>query len=223
MKLSKREKILLVVLAVLILIFVGWRFLIGPALEKKAALESTVENLSFQKEQMNAVLASEGEIRQALADAYKAMDTEEYFYRNLSVSEVDRMISQYAADAGVTLNALVISTAQTSELMRYQPQPSVLFSTLREQRLKFDEAAQKNFAADTEGISGSDDTTAISIPVFVCQAEVNGKTANVVAMVDAINKTGRSIYVTATGSGLDNIEAGVYRDTVTINVYFLED
>lgn len=225
MKLSRREKVLLGILAVLLLVFVGWRMLVGPAIEEHNTLVSSVENLTFQKSQMDATIAGAATIHNDLAEAWKTMDTESYFYRDLNAAEVDRLLSEFAAKNSVTIVEMEIAPAEAAVSVKYSPSVSVLDSTLREQRMKFDLQAAQSYYSEIEGIFAAEDENPITVPLYRCTLTVSGRTANVAAMADAINSAGRSIYVTAIGAGYgsDNIEGGVFKDTFSVNVYFLED
>lgn len=225
MKLTRREKLLIGILVVLIAGFAGWKFLLNPALQEKMDLESSIEDLSLRKAQVEEIASEADTIKQNLKDAYSEMNTESFFYHGLTSAQADRLLSAFAKAHSVTISEMTISEPEVVGLDGFIPNIAPLFSSFREQRIKFDQQATEKYLSDAAGLPDTEtDESVITIPLCRCVLAVSGKAADVAAMVDEINSAGRSIYVSGFGDQITgNIENGIYEDSIYVNIYFLED
>ena len=119
---TERDKRLLFVLSVLVIIVAIGYWGIRPQVKRFNKLESLVEQQEEQKKVNQLKIANVGAI-QAQADEYEAKVAEEKdeFYQIMNSSEIDRMMTQLAIEKGLEIYNLQFSMPKSpSNRMAYQ-------------------------------------------------------------------------------------------------------
>ena len=118
MRLSKRECVLLTVLAVLLIWYVGAGRILEPAAERRREAEGRLEQVEYQracvetylsKGEVDAGKASAGDV---LAEDVLAEDSGEFFFAEMDDVTADRLLQDMAAKAGVRIRKMEIGAAE---------------------------------------------------------------------------------------------------------------
>ena len=112
MVLSKREKILLYILALLVILLASWTYIINPVLNANRQAKLEYEAAQAEREQMEMLMPSLIGADSRLSDEKIRALSDSYFYKNLRDTQIDRMLQQTAYDSGVTLTSVTINPAQ---------------------------------------------------------------------------------------------------------------
>lgn len=113
MTLSKREKTLLFILALLVILLVSWMYVITPMLQ--ANQEAKLAYVAAQEEQaqMEAIMPTLIGADERLAAEQERAAQENYFFKNIIDTKIDWMIQDVARlSGGVKLHKVVINPAQ---------------------------------------------------------------------------------------------------------------
>lgn len=113
MTLSKREKTLLFILALLVILLVSWMYVITPMLQ--ANQEAKLAYVAAQEEQaqMEAIMPTLIGADERLAAEQERAAQENYFFKNIIDTKIDWMIQDVARlSGGVELQRVVINPAQ---------------------------------------------------------------------------------------------------------------
>ena len=115
-ELSKREKILIFIAVIVVLVFVAFQFFIMPVYSKYTAKSDEYYNLSYEKEQLDMKIQSEELTRNNYIDLEKDfMEIKESYPAVMSNEELDRMITGLCLENKLNPVMLEISVEETAE------------------------------------------------------------------------------------------------------------
>lgn len=119
-KLSRREQILIYILVLLMIIVVGWYFMISPAMEKNTTLKQQRENLEFELESKKAVYETNIDVNGATKKAKDELAS--YYDKFMSIMndyEIDVYFSELAVKYGLIPVDLTINEAAETEIKSF--------------------------------------------------------------------------------------------------------
>lgn len=233
MKLSKREKILLIILGCLVFVFISWRVVLTPAITQYYAHKQAIANLNAQIGDLETMAGTQPALLSNLQKAKETMESETYFYRDLSSADVDRMLSSLASQNKMDATRIAIKQTEATEVTPFISAAPVMMDSLLRQRLLFDTDAQQRHASDTELLQQQSvqqkNTNTLTVPTYACEMDVSGTSDNLAALLAAINSTGHSMYLTKVTTpkpayelgDKQNITDGTFTGTLFIQVYYL--
>ena len=98
-KLSRREQILIYILVLLMVVVVGWYFMISPAMAKNTTLKQQRDNLEFELESKKAVYETNIDVNAAIKKAKdELVDYHNKFMSIMNDYEIDVYFSELAAE-----------------------------------------------------------------------------------------------------------------------------
>jgi len=114
--LSKRERILIFIAAIVVLVFVAFQFFIMPAYNKYTAKLDEYDNLSYEKELLDMEFRSEELTRNNYIDFEKEfIEIKERYPVVMSNEELDRMMTGLCLENKLNPVMLEISVEETAE------------------------------------------------------------------------------------------------------------
>ena len=113
-KLSKREKIEITIIAVILVLFVYFKFIVSPISQKNSELSSSISQLNSKYDEMN-LLKSENSNYQNSINKLKNIYNESIIGIPLQIkdAEIENTISTYCTKEALTINTLSFN-AQTN-------------------------------------------------------------------------------------------------------------
>lgn len=114
MRLSKRECVLLTVLAVMLIWYVGAGRILEPAAERRREAKGQLEQMEYRRTCVEKYLSKVGAgLGRDLAGEIPADDTGEFFLAELDDVAADRLLQDMAARAGVRIRKMEIGEVET--------------------------------------------------------------------------------------------------------------
>lgn len=220
MKLTKREKILLSILGLLIFWWLVVSIGILPALNQVSEAKAEIQVMDQQKNQMKAVLERYQNIDQMIDKEKEKKSGEDFFYRNIDDVFIDRTLQALAVKHQVTITDNEIADPQTTAV-------DPLFSELRILNYPIRDAAAalmgNNQVEETEK-PDSTSTEEQVLPLYSNTVMIAGPIENVMNFIEEIRSFGKSVSVSEIGSNTaENLSGDNFYDQVVINFYFIED
>ena len=119
-KLSRREQILIYILVLLMVVVVGWYFMISPAMAKNTTLKQQRDNLEFELESKKAVYETNIDVNAAIKKAKdELVDYHNKFMSIMNDYEIDVYFSELAAEYNLTPVDLTINEASETEIKSF--------------------------------------------------------------------------------------------------------
>lgn len=116
-KLSKREQILVYVLVMLMIVVVGWYFMISPAMDKNISLKKQKENLEYELASKEAVYESNIDVNSETKKAKGELAAyNDKFMSIMNDYEIDVYFSELAVEYNLTPVDLTINEASETEI-----------------------------------------------------------------------------------------------------------
>lgn len=209
MTLSKREKILLYILALVIVITGGWIGVITPLQNQVLQQTNILEDLRAKQQEIEMMLPALEGVEERLADEEARRQSESYFYRNLQDVFIDRTISDIAQRNGASIKEIRIDNPVMGVLTPFQAY---------------------SYQMEEAGASSSDDSqsaeteaTGPTTPLYQCTVSIFGTEAACIGAIAELNDLGKSAYV----SEFSLIQAprtsaeGPFTCEIRVNFYFL--
>ncbi len=218
--LTKREKLLLTVLGLILLFGGGIYYLLIPAYNGYTESKTTLNDLKFQEQTMDVQLASLKGIDQLLLAEQARATANTYFYRLIDASYIDEILQDTARSYATTPTAVTITDAAYADLTKYTTPKNALTTT---KPVATSDASAANTDTGTAGDSAADTASGYSLPNYIATMTLTGGGENIVAVAQAINNFGRSCYVSGLTMTVNPIDPTnqTFTGTITINYYFL--
>lgn len=126
MKMSYRDKCILVALIFIITVLVGGLTIIKSSVEKLQATTITHKQKKQEEADVKAKLATKGDLEKQIDDTYKELKKEsEYFLPEMKTYQIDQYVSAFFAgseeegDEGLVIKSLSISEATAEDIEYY--------------------------------------------------------------------------------------------------------
>ncbi len=232
MKLSKREKILLGILAFVLLLGGGVMGLLKPSWAAYTEAKRTLEETEAKKDEIQMILPALADIEDRLHTEEARKWNESFFYRDLQDVFIDRTVTALAAESGVALTTVFIDDPVLGAV---QPFGGAAFVLAPEEAATAegggDPYADVNTAEDaadqTENTKKKEQTeSGYSAPLYRCRVEGVGTESACVAYLAGLNLLGQSAYVSdfsiTRQEDAEGGYTGQYAVQATIQFYFLQ-
>jgi len=118
-KLSRREQILIYILVLLMVVVVGWYFMISPAMAKNTTLKQQRDNLEFELESKKAVYETNIDVNAIKKAKDELVDYHNKFMSIMNDYEIDVYFSELAAEYNLTPVDLTINEASETEIKSF--------------------------------------------------------------------------------------------------------
>lgn len=205
---SKREKILLYILALVILLAGGWMGIIIPSLTQKQKAQEELRALEAQQHQIDTIVSALDGVEERLAAEQERAKENQYFYTALKGSEIDRLVQSVLQEKGVKGEAVILQGPLLGELSAYTP-PENPLHPLEEQPTEGEEAP----ALPT-------------LPLYLCTVQMAGPAKNCMDVADAFTAMDKSIHVVAFTLTMPEETplppTGTFAAELTLGFYYLE-
>ena len=115
-KLTKREKILLYILACVIIFAVGFYLFILPAAEHQTDIKAELESARFYKLEMSTKIEVNKELIKRIEKTKNEInDLSSDFYQYITNAEIDKIINKILNENSMSPNSLIITVPKTAE------------------------------------------------------------------------------------------------------------
>ena len=209
MVLSKREKILLYILALLVILLASWTYIINPVLNANRQAKLEYEAAQAEREQMEMLMPSLIGADSRLSDEKIRALSDSYFYKNLWDTQIDRMLQQTAYDSGVTLTSVTINPAQMGPVAS-----SLAYSGSEVMDSALESAQSGGEGGESQHLSSMTQT------LYSCSITMNGDLANLINALNSFSTSGRSVTVDTFAITAGDI---AYTAQVNMTFYFVEE
>lgn len=231
MKLSKREKVLLGILAFILLIGGGVMGLLKPTWVAYTEAKQTLEETQAKKDEIQMILPALADVEDRLHTEEARKWNESFFYRDLEDVFIDRTVSSLAGENGVALTAVVLEDPVLGAVQSFAGEslaiaPDQAAETADSAGDAYADVKTAEDAADTKTDKSAASESAYTAPLYRCQVEGVGTESACVAYLAALNQLGQSAYVSEfTITRQEDAEGGYigqYALEATIQFYFLQ-
>ena len=207
-KLSRREQILIYILVLLMVVVVGWYFMISPAMAKNTTLKQQRDNLEFELESKKAVYETNIDVNAAIKKAKdELVDYHNKFMSIMNEYEIDVYFSELAAEYNLTPVDLTINEASETEIKSFSV-------ALQEAK------AESNSKSETTSNKSEEKEENPKTLVANVQQKVAGSPTNIARYIGKISEN--------TGVALTQLQYTYNRDStkeytiLTYNLYMIE-
>lgn len=229
MKLSKREKILLGILAFLLIIIGGVMGLLKPTWEAYTEAKQTLQNTQAKKDEIQMMLPLLADVEDRLHTEEARKWKEAFFYRDLEDVFIDRTVSSLAEENGVSLTAVFIDDPILGAVLPFAG-AGFFVAPEAETDGEGDAYADVKNAEDAQDPKADEEPEATApehtMPLYRCRVEGVGSESACVAYLAALNLLGQSGYVSEfTITRQEDLEGGYtgqYHLEATLQFYFLQ-
>lgn len=203
MKLNNREKILIYILGLVIVISICGKFLITPAIKRIDASKMAIEQSENEKYKVVTTTEELKDIGELLKNEVDRAISQSYFYYNIDEVFADKLIQTYTKNYDIEITKLSFSGGVSESTSAYSNGIIDMITNIIMSRAKIYEEANTVPSGDLEYFignsaqiaEGTEEGTEDISPVISCYIEVNGYLDNIVKMVDQINNSSKSIHV----------------------------
>lgn len=116
-RLTKREKNLLVILLLVIIVWIAYTFIINPQLNKLQSLQEQKSALENRISQINSIIGSEKDIEEELSKLQnKKEDIDSRFFTSLSQSKIISLLEEILSDDGFVAEDMVFYEKQEEQI-----------------------------------------------------------------------------------------------------------
>lgn len=206
MKLSKREKVMVTLLAFVLLWAAAFRFVLGPLYMGLENKKYEILELEEQKREMDLYLERFGGLEDTLREEQKKADSHTYFLRNIDDIYVDRDIHGMAERNQLGLLGVTINPPER----------------LEEETGGEETQDQETAAAAADG--------GAEVYVIRCTVTVVGDKNQIMAMADELYQRDQSVVVTGIHAAMEysndangNAVASGLRGTMDVEYYYLDE
>ena len=198
--LTKREKMLLYILAYILIIIVGGFMICLPVIEKHSELNDQFESMETQLSTIEASVVEYKDLDkkiEAANDEYNKQLENFYTAASTNTEDIDQIITKMAIDHGLKPTSLQINEVVTEEIVSFE-----------------DFMKQMKKADDTKD-TASEEIESKKVKVYNASLNVSGTIANLQKLVDDANtnktlKVTGVTYTTSTGSKTMTVVFKVY-------------
>lgn len=202
-KLTSREKVLIYILIILLILCFGWLILLQPQLNNNSSLKSEKDAYELQLSELQANSGTTTETVDIVKLNQQVKELSDKLYNKMTKEDIDKLVTELA-----TNHRIVPKTLSMSEITQTDLSSSTSDSTSQ--------------STDTTSNDSSKDTKkeAISAHVYTCvvQQTCTGTQAQLEKLLDDV-KAMNGIYVTSVSyeNGTGNLDL-----SITYTIYMIE-
>jgi hypothetical protein len=228
MRLSDREKKLLYILALVLVISICGKFLAIPALDRINGSKRAIEQSGEERYEVISTSEKAKDIEDSLNMEINRAVKQTYFYYDIDEVYADKLLQEYAKNFDIEITKLSFLEADEENISGYSNGIIDMIMKIIMQRTKIYEEGKsvssedlEYFASNSSQIQESpeEESTESISPVISCHIDVIGQLDNIVKMVDRINSSGKSIHV----SYIDgDVILEEFTGRITVDVYYFK-
>lgn len=198
MKLSKRERRLLILLAFFTLWVLTFNYIIVPEYSRMNTYAMQLKRLESKREEIELTMAMKDSTAKTLEEQLSARAGEDFFYHNLDTVGADLLIQAVAKEAGLGLTAVSLQ----KEPVENEPGSGELVA-----------------GANKKDTSGAEELPFYEITVVL---NVRGRMTDAMKFLDSIHESGRAMIVSEFEL-LEIHNTPEIKGDVTIVIYSLDE
>ncbi|MGD9567355.1 MAG: hypothetical protein AB7V48_03365 [Sedimentibacter sp.] len=218
MKLTDREKKMLLILLVVSVFTLSLKYVIVPSVEAITTSKLQLSELEMLEKEINITVEAFSNIDEKIKTEYE-LNKSDYFYKNIDDTYVDNMMQDFIESYNLKLISLSFGMPNEGSTPENLNDISSLILNLINQKLKLENSdaslANQNLENQAEKTSSSENNLT---PIFYCTINIQGNLDDVMNMVNTINKSNKSINVTSVNG---SISGGTFTGNLTVEIYYI--
>jgi len=228
MKLSYREKIILIVFVVAITLVAGFFIVIKPAIAANAQYKVDLAAKQTQKAEIDQKIADAEGLKDKIKKAYdETKDISAFFLPEMDTYQVDQYLSPYCAKNNVTITALELELAAPEEVSAYSYELYNVLYSLKdiadinaEVPKPADPTAQpaETTAATAAPVPTSPDTLAVTNVTI----GISGTVEDVLKFADDIKDINKSVIITSISGKGEAGDGKAPEGEITIKIFSIK-
>ena len=205
-KLSSREKTLIYILVILLIVCFGWLILLQPQLTSHTSLKSSKDSLELQLTELKVTISSSSteDIKTQIMNINQEIKAlNDQFYNLMSKEDIDQLITNLTIEHKISPTNLTMSEITQSNLSD-----------------KSSNTSSDNSSDSTSDSKSTDDTKDNQASVYTCVVTqtCTGTKANLLNLIEDVkNMSGLHINSVAYENSTGNLDL-----TITYTVYMVE-
>lgn len=228
MKLSYREKIILIVFVVAITLVAGFFIVIKPAIATNAQYKVDLAAKQTQKAEIDQKIADAEGLKDKIKKAYdETKDISAFFLPEMDTYQVDQYLSPYCAKNNVTITALELELAAPEEVSAYSYELYNVIYSLKdiadinaEVPKPADPTAQPaETTAAVPAVPTSPDTLAVTNVTI----GISGKVEDVLKFADDIKAINKSVIITSISGNGEAEDGKDPEGDITIKIFSIKE
>ena len=219
MKLSFREKIILMVVVAILTLVLGFVLVIKPQFANISSNKANLTTVQAQKADIEAKIQSAAQLNDKLKAIYdEDKKLSEFFLPEVNTYEVDKYVYDIAKQSNLVIESLSLTPMKASDVVFYAPKVETVQYPLQASANLSDgtQAAQTTVAADPNQPAAVEQA-GLSIATITFSATSD---AQFKAFLDAIDKLDKSVIITSCTSKAG--ETGGITGTIAVNLYSIK-
>lgn len=228
MKLSYREKIILIVFVVAITLVAGFFIVIKPAIAKNAQYKVELVAKQTQQTEIDKKIEEAEGLKDKVIKAYnETKDISEFFLPEMDTYQVDQYLSPYCAKNNVTIKSLELELAAPEEATAYSYELYDVLYSLRdiadinaEVPKPVDATAKpaETTAETAAPVPTSPDTLAVTNVTI----GISGTVEDVLKLADDIKAINKSVIITSISGKGEGEEGKAPEGEITIKIFSIK-
>lgn len=206
MKLSYREKIILIVFVVAITLIAGFFIVIKPAIETNTKYKADLVAKQTQQAEIDQKIADAEGLKDKIIKAYNdTKDISAFFLPEMDTYKVDQYLTPYCAKNNLIISSLELESATPEQVVAYSYQINDIFYSLKDtadinaEVPKPVDATAQPAETTAASVSTSPDTLAVSN----VSISVSGKLDDIIKFANDIKAIDKSVIITSlSGKGV---------------------
>lgn len=200
-KLSSREKVLIYILIILLILCFGWLILLQPQLNNNSTLQSEKEAYELQLNELQSNSLTTNETVDIVKLNQQVKELSDQLYNKMTKEDIDKLVTELA-----TTHRIVPKTLSMSEITQTD--------------LSSSDSSSESTSTSDDSSSNKKSTDSSSASVYVCtvQQTCTGTQAQLEKLFDDV-KAMNGIYITSVSyqNGTGNLDL-----SITYTIYMIE-
>ena len=200
-KLSSREKVLIYILVILLILCFGWLILLQPQLNNNSTLQSEKEAYELQLNELQSNSLTTNETVDIVKLNQQVKELSDQLYNKMTKEDIDKLVTELA-----TTHRIVPKTLSMSEITQTD--------------LSSSDSSSESTSTSDDSSSDKKSTDSSSASVYVCtvQQTCTGTQAQLEKLFDDV-KAMNGIYITSVSyqNGTGNLDL-----SITYTIYMIE-
>lgn len=200
-KLSSREKVLIYILVILLILCFGWLILLQPQLNNNSTLQSEKEAYELQLNELQSNSLTTNETVDIVKLNQQVKELSDQLYNKMTKEDIDKLVTELA-----TTHRIVPKTLSMSEITQTD--------------LSSSDSSSESTSTSDDSSSNKKSTDSSSASVYVCtvQQTCTGTQAQLEKLFDDV-KAMNGIYITSVSyqNGTGNLDL-----SITYTIYMIE-
>ena len=210
MQLSKRERFLLVLLFVILMIVIGTVYVVMPLLDSIQTQQLELSDLQLKEMQIRDVISQKDDVDAAIIKAYdKAKETADIFLDPASAWDVEKYVLDFLDENGVVCSSISVPSYATAQIDAYDASSDVIFYPIKSLVEYINElnglSAEDN--TDEVSVSGSSDMLLKTTVAIQCRSDLLSLTS----LLEDLSREGHTVMITGLTMSPDESNLGALK------------